>query len=56
MYGSWTAAQKAAGFKLLRPTRTYGHKRNGLIGVSRCELKKKGAKHVVTASYGLTPF
>ncbi len=56
MYGSWTAAQRAAGYRLLRPTRTYSHVRNGLIGVSRCELKKKGAKHVVSVSYGLTPF
>ena len=56
MYGTWTGAQRAAGFKLLRPTRTYGHKRNGLIAVSRCEVKKREARRLVTATYGLTPF
>ena len=55
MFGSWKAAQSAAGFKLLRPTRTYGHVRNGLIGVTRCEVKKS-ASRVVVANYGLTPF
>lgn len=55
-FTSWSAAQKAAGFKLLRPTRTYGHKRNGPIGVSRCEVKKMEAKRVVSVIYGLTPF
>jgi hypothetical protein len=55
MFGTWKAAQAAAGFKLLRPTRTYGHVRNGLIGVTRCEVKKSTSK-VVVASYGLTPF
>src|ERR1022692_1611895 len=54
-FGSWKAAQSAAGFKLLRPTRTFGHVRNGLIGVVRCEVKKSTSK-VVVANYGLTPF
>jgi hypothetical protein len=56
MFKSWRAAQKAAGYKLVQPSRTYGHVRNGDIFVARCELKKLGARHVVTASYGLTPF
>ena len=54
-FGSWKAAQSAAGFNLLRPTRTYGHVRNGLIGVVRCEVKKSTSR-VVVVSYGLTPF
>ncbi len=55
MFGSWKAAQKAAGFKLVRPTRTYGHVRNGLVAVVRCEVKKSTSR-VVVANYGLTPF
>ena len=58
-FGSWKAAQKAAGFRLLRPTRLYKHVRNGDLIVTRCAatVKKKKAVHrVVIASYGLTPF
>lgn len=56
MFKSWRAAQKAAGFRLVAPTKTYGHVRNGDIIVARCELKKPAGRRVVTASYGLTPF
>jgi hypothetical protein len=55
-FASWKAAQRAAGFKLLRPTKTFGHPRNGDIIVTRCEIKKKAAKRVVMASYGVTAF
>jgi hypothetical protein len=55
-FKSWGAAQRAAGFKLLQPTRTYKHVRNGDIVVARCEVKKPAGRRVVTASYGLTPF
>lgn len=58
-FGGWKAAQKAAGFKLLAPTRTYKHVRNGDLIVARCAatVKKKKAGHrVVIANYGLTPF
>lgn len=58
-FGSWKAAQKAAGFKLLRPTRTYKHVRNGDLIVTRCAAtvkKKRSAHRVVIANYGLTPF
>ncbi len=58
-FTSWKAAQKAAGFKLLRPTRTFGHVRNGDLIVTRCAAtvkKKKAAHRVVIANYGLTPF
>ena len=57
-FRSWKAAQKAAGFKLLRPTRTFGHVRNGDLIVTRCAAtvkKKKAAHRVVIANYGLTP-
>lgn len=55
-FKTWRGAQRAAGFKLLRPTKTYGHVRNGDISVARCEVKGKAAKRLVTATYGLTPF
>ena len=55
-FKTWRGAQSAAGFRLLMPTNTYGHVRNGDIGVARCELKKPAGRRVVTASYGLTPF
>jgi len=58
-FGSWKAAQKAAGFRLLMPTRTYHHVRNGDLIVTRCAAtikKKKAAHRVVIANYGLTPF
>lgn len=57
-FGTWRGAQKAAKFKLIRPTRTYGLKRNGLITVGRCArtVTQKVAHADVTVSYGLTPF
>lgn len=54
-FKSWHAAQEAAGFKLIRPTRTFGLPRNGEIVVTRCVIKKKTAARLVTVSYGLTP-
>lgn len=56
LFSSWKAAQSAAGFKLIRPTRTFGHVRNGKIAVVRCEPKHKSRAHVVVANYGLTQF
>ncbi len=58
MFKTWKGAQAAAGFKLVKPTRTYGHVRNGDIAVARCEVKKPKkmqGKRVVSANYGLTP-
>lgn len=58
-FANWRPAQKAAGFRLLMPTRTYKHVRNGDLIVTRCAatVKKKRAAHrVVIANYGLTPF
>jgi hypothetical protein len=54
-FASWRAAQHAAGFALLRPTKTYGLPKNSKISVGRCEIsKKKAKKRIVIASYGLT--
>ena len=58
-FANWKSAQKAAGFKLLRPARVFKHVRNGDLIVTRCAatVKKKQAAHrVVIANYGLTPF
>lgn len=56
-FRSWTAAQSAAGFRLLKPTATYGDARSGKIIVTRCGITgKKAGKRLVLASYGLTPF
>ncbi len=55
-FASWQAAQKAAGFKLLMPGRTYGQARSNKIIVTRCEQGRKASKHVlVLATYGLKP-
>lgn len=58
-FRSWPAAQQAAGFRLLRPTRTFGLRINGKITVTRCLTrklikKKKGAK-LVFANFDPTP-
>jgi hypothetical protein len=58
-FANWKPAQKAAGFRLLMPTRTFKHVRNGDLIVTRCAAtvkKKKAAHRVVIANYGLTPF
>ena len=56
LFATWRAAQAAARFPLLKPTKTYGLVRNSKITVTRCEIsKKKAARRVVIASYGLTP-
>jgi len=54
-FSTWRAAQKAAGFHLLRPTKTFGLPINSKISVARCEISKKTAKkRLVIASYGRT--
>lgn len=56
LFATWRAAQTAARFPLLKPTKTYGLARNSKITVTRCEIsRKKAAKRVVIASYSLTP-
>jgi hypothetical protein len=52
---TWRGAQLAAGFPLLKPTKTDSLARTGDIAVARCEIsRKKASKRLVTASYGLT--
>ncbi len=51
-FHSWRAAQRAAGFGLIRPGNTYGLRRNGLISVVRCQATGQMSKRDVFASYG----
>ncbi len=51
-FHSWRAAQRAAGFGLIRPGNTYGLRRNGLISVVRCQASGQMSKRDVFASYG----
>jgi len=56
LFSTWHGAQSAAGFSLMKPTRTYGLARAGRIIVSRCDIsRKKGTKRLVIAAYGSTP-
>lgn len=50
-YRTWGAAQRAAGFRLLKPGRTYGLHRGPII-VDRCLVNGKLSKHQVIAGYG----
>ena len=51
-FHTWRAAQRAAGFRLKRPTRLHGLTRSGLIVVTRCGVTGKLRKRDVFASYG----
>lgn len=51
-FHSWRAAQRAAGFGLYAPVRTYGLRRNGLIIVDRCQVTGKLSRRNVFAGYG----
>lgn len=51
-FRTWRAAQHAAGFRLLRPKRTFGLKMAGAIDVHSCDVTGKTGKRVVGASYG----
>lgn len=54
-FSSWRGAQRAAGFALMRPTKTFGLPITNKISVARCEISKKAAKkRLVIASYGRT--
>ena len=52
VFHSWRAAQRAAGFGLIRPGNTYGLRQNGLISVVRCQASGQMSKRDVFASYG----
>jgi hypothetical protein len=51
-FSTWRAAQDAAGFQLIRPTRLHGLTRSGHIQVTRCEVTGELKKRDVLASYG----
>jgi hypothetical protein len=54
VYRTWAAAQKAAGFRLVRPARTDGLKRRGGVLVTGCLRQRRSARHrdrQVTATY-----
>jgi len=51
-YSSWKAAQRAAGFSLKHPTKTYTLKRSGDILVEKCEVTGELSKRDVFARYG----
>jgi len=51
-YKTWAEAQKAAGFKLMKPSVTYGLPNVGHVIVSVCEVTGETKKRVVTVSYG----
>jgi hypothetical protein len=51
-FHTWRAAQRAAGFGLNAPSRTYGLRRNGPITIDRCPVTGQLSKRDVFASYG----
>ena len=51
-FHSWHAAQRAAGFRLKRPTRLDGLTRSGAIFVERCQVTGELRKRDVFAAYG----
>jgi hypothetical protein len=51
-YKTWAEAQRAAGFKLYKPTSTYKLRNVGHVIVSVCEVTGETSKHVVSSSYG----
>jgi hypothetical protein len=51
-YKTWAEAQRAAGFKLYKPTTSYGLRNVGHVIVSVCEVVGATNKRVVTVSYG----
>jgi hypothetical protein len=54
-FATWRAAENAAGFRLVKPTKTYGLAKASDIIVARCEIsKKEAAKRNVIGQYGLT--
>jgi hypothetical protein len=51
-FSTWAAAQKAAGFPLMKPTQTFGLLRDGQIIVLSCDSAGKHPKRYVNAVYG----
>jgi hypothetical protein len=55
-FATWHGAQSAAGFHLMKPTKTYRLARASEVIVARCEIsKKKAGKRDVIGEYGFTP-
>jgi hypothetical protein len=50
-FTTWSAAQKAAGFRLKKAKRTYGLTRTHPIIVGKCEVTGKLSKHIVYAEW-----
>ena len=55
-FTTWRAAQRAAGFGLMKPTNTYGAHRAGKIMVTRCEEHLRSRYRIVTTNYGSSAF
>lgn len=56
-YPTWHAAQRAAGFPLLKPAKTFGHKRLGDVRVAACPRPRSTVNRrnlQVVALYGAT--
>jgi hypothetical protein len=51
-FSSWSKAQKAAGFRLQKPSRTYGLVRTHPILVGKCLATGQGSKRDVYAQWG----
>jgi hypothetical protein len=51
-FHTWRAAQHAAGFRLLRPKRTYKLKIAGGIHVEHCDVTGETSKRTADATYG----
>ena len=50
-FGTWRAAQRAAGFRLKHPTRQYGLRRAGRISVQPCAAPGRSDRRDVVAQY-----
>jgi len=50
-FKTWSAAQRAAGFRLKKASRTYGLRRTNAILVSKCEVPGKLSKRDVYAEW-----
>lgn len=51
-FTTWPGARRAAGFRLVKPGKTYGLARSGKITVAQCLGSRKRSKRDVEASYG----
>ena len=52
-FRTWPAAQRAAGFKLLKPAKLFGLKQTGKIDVAKCEVTGETSARLVEAAYGM---